>query len=173
VLVADELSPSVAAQIDWTRVRGLVSDVGAPTHHTVILVRSLAIPAVVGLGGATGLIAPGQTIALDGASGEVVIDPPEDVVERWRQRAEASAAAARVLDELRDQPAVTADGVRITLEANLEIADEVHRVIDAAPRASGCIDRSSCSIPAPRWPDRRISSSRSIAACWRPCSHGR
>src|SRR4029079_12828409 len=66
VLVADELSPSVAAQIDWTRVRGLVSDVGAPTHHTVILVRSLAIPAVVGLGGATGLIAPGQTIALDG-----------------------------------------------------------------------------------------------------------
>jgi len=137
VLVADELSPSVAAQIDWTRVRGLVSDVGAPTHHTVILVRSLAIPAVVGLGGATGLIAPGQTIALDGASGEVVIDPPEDVVERWRQRAEASAAAARVLDELRDQPAVTADGVRITLEANLEIADEVHRVIDAGAEGIG------------------------------------
>src|SRR5512140_2675133 len=60
ILVADELSPSVAAQIDWTRVRGLVSDVGGPTHHTVILVRSLGVPAVVGLGGATSLIAPGQ-----------------------------------------------------------------------------------------------------------------
>src|SRR5499427_4111435 len=64
VIVADELPPSVAAQVDWTRVRGLVSDVGAPTHHTVILVRSLGIPAVVGLGGASQLIAPGTLLAI-------------------------------------------------------------------------------------------------------------
>lgn len=137
VLVADDLSSSVAAQIDWSRVRGLVSDAGGQTHHTVILLRSLGIPAVVGPGGATGIITPGQTVAIDGGSGEVIIDPPEAVVERWRQEAEASAARARVLDELRDQPAVTADGVRITLEANLEIADDVHRVIDAGAEGIG------------------------------------
>ncbi len=137
ILVADELSSSVAAQLDWTRVRGLVSDAGGQTHHTVILVRSLGIPAVVGLGGATAMIAPGQSVAIDGVSGEVIVDPPEEIIERWRQQAEASAAQARVLDELRDQPAVTADGVRITLEANLEIADEVHRVIDAGAEGIG------------------------------------
>ena len=137
ILVADELSPSVAAQIDWTRVRGLVSDVGGPTHHTVILVRSLGVPAVVGLGGATSLIAPGQTIAIDGATGEVGVDPPEAVIERWRSGPEAAEAERASLDDLRDQPAVTADGVRITLEANLEIADEVHRVIDAGAEGIG------------------------------------
>jgi len=137
ILIADELSPSVAAQLDWTRVQGLVSDVGGPTHHTVILVRSLGIPAVVGLGGATGLIAPGQLTAINGTTGEVVVDPPDVVVEQWRRQAEIAAAATLALGELRDQPAVTADGVRITLEANLEIADEVHRVLDAGAEGIG------------------------------------
>ena len=53
VLVADELSPSVAAQIDWTRVRGFAMDAGSRTYHTAILARSLQIPAIVGLHDAT------------------------------------------------------------------------------------------------------------------------
>ncbi|MEZ5320172.1 MAG: phosphoenolpyruvate--protein phosphotransferase [Vicinamibacterales bacterium] len=137
VLVADELSPSTAAQLDWTRVRGLVSDVGGPTHHTVILVRSLGVPAVVGLGGATQLIAPGQTVALDGTTGEVVVDPGREAVDRWTQRAEIAEAGLRALAELRDVAAATADGVRIRLEANLEIADEVGRVRDAGAEGIG------------------------------------
>jgi phosphotransferase system enzyme I (PtsI) len=148
VLVADELSPSTAAQIDWSRVRGLVSNAGGPTHHTFILVRSLGVPAVTGLAGATGLIAPGQTVAIDGSSGEVAIDPPEAIVDGWMRRADAAEAALRALDDLRDQPAVTADGVRVTLEANLEIADEVHRVIDAGAEGIG-LYRSEFLLDAP------------------------
>jgi phosphoenolpyruvate-protein phosphotransferase (PTS system enzyme I) len=137
IIVADELPPSVAAQLDWTRVRGLVCDLGSPTHHTVILARSLGVPAVVGLGGATQLIAPGQTLAIDGTTGEVVVEPSEDALDRWRQRAEVAAAASRSLDELRTRPAATADGVRIRLEANLEIADEVGRVRDSGAEGIG------------------------------------
>ena len=137
VLVADELPPSVAAQLDWSRVRGLVCDIGGPTHHTVILVRSLGVPAVVGLGGATSLIAPGQTLALDGSLGEVVVDPPEDMLKRWRERAEVALAGERALFQLRDRQAETADGVRLTLEANLEIAEEVQRVRDAGAEGIG------------------------------------
>lgn len=137
IVVADELPPSVAAQLDWTRVRGLVCDIGSPTHHTVILARSLGVPTVVGLGGATQLIAPGTTVALDGTLGEVVIDPPEDLLERWRQRAEAATATTHALDDLRDRPAVTADGVRLRLDANLEIADEVGRVHDSGAEGIG------------------------------------
>src|SRR5262245_31413487 len=74
VLVADELPPSVAAQLDWSRIRGLVCNIGSPTHHTVILVRSLGVPTVVGLGSATEMILPGQTIAIDGTTGEVAIE---------------------------------------------------------------------------------------------------
>ena len=148
VLVADELSPSVAAQIDWTRVRGLVTTTGGPTHHTVILARSLGVPTVTGLVGATAMIAPGQNVAIDGATGEVALDPIESVIEGWTARANAAEADLRSLDDLRDQPAATADGLRITLEANLEIADEVHRVIDAGAEGIG-LYRSEFLLDAP------------------------
>ena len=49
VLIADELTPSVAAQVDWTKVRGFATDAGSRTYHTAILARSLEVPAVVGL----------------------------------------------------------------------------------------------------------------------------
>jgi len=137
ILVADELPPSAAAQIDWTRVRGLVCDIGSPTHHTVILVRSLGVPAVVGLSGATQAILPGQMLALDGATGEVVSEPSDEALERWQQRAQIQLAGIRALEDLREQPAATADGVRIRLDANLEIAEEVARVRDAGAEGIG------------------------------------
>ncbi len=137
IVVADELSPSIAAQLDWTKVRGLVCDIGSPTHHTVILVRSLGVPAVVGLGSATQMITPGQRIAVDGATGEVVVEPDAESLRRWTNRASVAEAAHRKLDELRGVPAVTADGVRIRLDANLEIAEEVARVIDVGAEGIG------------------------------------
>jgi phosphotransferase system enzyme I (PtsI) len=137
VLVADDLPPSIAAQLDWTRVRGLVCDAGSATSHGVILVRSFGVPVVVGLGKATEMAAPGQQMAIDGTTGEVVIAPSEDVLVRWRRRAEAATDAERHLDAYRDQLAQTADGIRIRLEANLEIADEVARVQEAGAEGIG------------------------------------
>ncbi len=138
IVVADDLPPSLAGQLEWTRVGGLVCDVGSPTHHTVILARSLGVPTVVNLAGATQLIAPGQLVALDGTTGEVAIEPGADELEQWRQRSAAAVTAARLdRDELRAQPARTADGVRIRLEANLEIAEEVGRVRDAGAEGIG------------------------------------
>lgn len=137
VLVADELPPSVAAQLDWTRVCGLVCDAGSPTSHTTILLRSLGVPAVVGARTVTSIVSPGQAIALDGVTGEVAVDPAPDVLETWRHRATLASAAAHALDDLRDRPAATADGVRIRLEANLEIADDVGRVREAGAEGIG------------------------------------
>lgn len=137
ILVVDELPPSVAAQLDWTRIGGLVCNIGSPTHHTVILVRSLGVPVVVGLGSGTDLILPGQTVAVDGTTGEVAVEPTDEALDRWRQRAEIARAGLRALDRLRTRPAVTADGVRIRLEANLEIAEEVARVRDAGAEGIG------------------------------------
>lgn len=137
IVVARELPASVAAQFDWTRVRGLVCEVGSPTHHTVILARSLGVPVVIGLSGATQAITPGQLLAIDGTSGEVAVDPTAEVQERWRQRAQMAISALAALDDLRGRAAVTADGVRVVLEANLEIADEIARVLDAGAEGIG------------------------------------
>ncbi|HET9271859.1 MAG TPA: phosphoenolpyruvate--protein phosphotransferase [Vicinamibacterales bacterium] len=137
ILVADELPPSVAAQLDWSRVRGLVCDAGGPTHHTAILVRSLGVPAVVGLAGATSVIGPGQTVAIDGSAGEVAVEPSSAVLDSWHARAEVQQAEERALGALRDRPAETSDGVRLRLEANLEIADEVRRVKEVGAEGIG------------------------------------
>ena len=137
VIVADELPPSVAAQVDWARVSGLAMDTGSPTHHTIILVRSLGVPAVAGLHAATQWIAPGSQVALDGTSGDVVIDPTDDVLEQWRRREAETVAAARALAPLRDRPAETRDGVRICLEANVELVDELPRVKESGAEGIG------------------------------------
>src|SRR5207237_3359696 len=85
VLIADELTPSIAAQVDWTKVRGFATDAGSRTHHTAILARSLEVPAVVGLQNATRIVQAGQAIALDGDAGELILDPGEDIVARARR----------------------------------------------------------------------------------------
>ena len=81
VLVADELPPSIAAQLDWNKFQAFITDAGSRTYHTAILARSLHVPAVVGLHDATARILPGTLIVVDGDEGTVSIDPPPHVVE--------------------------------------------------------------------------------------------
>jgi phosphotransferase system enzyme I (PtsI) len=69
VLVADELTPSVVAQLDWTRILGFATDAGSRTYHTAILARSLGVPAVVGLHDVSRRIPAGASVIIDGDSG--------------------------------------------------------------------------------------------------------
>lgn len=80
VLVAGDLRPSEAAELDWERVLAIVTDVGSSTYHTAIIARSLGIPAVVGLKQATRRIPPGATVAVDGARGEVSVEPSPEAL---------------------------------------------------------------------------------------------
>jgi len=114
VLVARDLAPADTAVLDATSVLGFVTEEGGPTSHTAILAKSLAVPAVVGCAGATGL-ADGTRVIVDGGTGEVRVDPSE---------AEVRAAQARVAARLaaRGQatgPGATADGQPVSLLANI------------------------------------------------------
>jgi phosphotransferase system enzyme I (PtsI) len=124
ILVADELTPSVAAQVDWTKVRGFATDAGSRTYHTAILARSLEVPAVVGLHNASAIIQPGQLVLIDGRSNEIIIDPDEAMVARSAESVEDHQPAAAAETE-RQRPAATADGVRVRLEANIEFPDDL------------------------------------------------
>jgi phosphotransferase system enzyme I (PtsI) len=123
VLIADELTPSFAAQVDWTKVRGFATDAGSRTYHTAILARSLEVPAVVGLHDASRSIAPGQLVVIDGTGNEVIVDPTTDDLARASRHEERHAATTA--EEERRRPASTADGVRIRLEANIEFPDDL------------------------------------------------
>jgi phosphotransferase system enzyme I (PtsI) len=123
VLIADELTPSLAAQIDWSKVRGFATDAGSRTYHTAILARSLEVPAVVGLHDASTIVHPGQLVVIDGTAQQIVVDPDEATLARAAQSADRQPAEAG--DAERRRLATTADGVRICLEANIEFPDDL------------------------------------------------
>jgi len=120
VLVADELLPSVAAQLDWTKIQAFVTDAGSRTYHTAILARSLHVPAVVGLHDATRQISPGTLIMVDGAEGDVTIDPPADQLPIASRSAGPTPVRLTPVSTLSRIPLQTTDGTRIVLEANVD-----------------------------------------------------
>jgi phosphoenolpyruvate-protein phosphotransferase (PTS system enzyme I) len=122
----------MAAQVDWQKILGFATDGGSPTHHTAILARSLHVPAVVGLGSVTSRIPPGVMVAIDGTSGVVLIDPPDEVVEEARSRTTPRVRAGGDHVEREASPAITADGAAISLEANIELPADM-----AAARSAG------------------------------------
>jgi len=125
VLVADELSPSMAAQLDPAIILGLAFETGSRTHHSAILARSLGIPAVAGAPAVTRHIRPGTLVLVDGDAGEVVIDPAPEMIERARARRERRAAGAGAGTARVAGPVVTADGVAVRFQANIERPGEV------------------------------------------------
>ncbi|HSL20712.1 MAG TPA: phosphoenolpyruvate--protein phosphotransferase [Vicinamibacterales bacterium] len=137
ILVADELPASVAAQIDWKKVSGFVTDAGSWTYHTAILARSLGVPGVAGLRDATRRIAPGATVIVDGATGEVLVNPRPEEVSAAEQRRARRAAEADALREFRHLPAVTTDGVRLVLDANIERVEDAAGVRQAGAEGIG------------------------------------
>lgn len=124
VLIADELTPSLAAQVDWTKVRGFATDAGSRTHHTAILARSLEVPAVVGLHDASRVVEAGQLVVLDGEGSELIVDPSAEVLARATHQSEDRRPGVAV-DSSRRQEVVTADGVRVRLDANIEFPDDL------------------------------------------------
>jgi phosphoenolpyruvate-protein phosphotransferase (PTS system enzyme I) len=131
VLVADELTPSLAAQVDWTKVRGFATDAGSRTYHTAILARSLDVPAVVGLHNASERIQPGQIVVIDGSASQVILDPSPAELARAAKYADDRPPSSSTEGEPRG-PAITADGAAIRLDANIEFPDDL-----AAARYAG------------------------------------
>lgn len=135
VLIADELTPSVVAQLDWTRIRGFATDAGSRTYHTAILARSLGVPAVVGLHDVTHRVPAGAAVIIDGDTGDITIDPEPAV----RQEAEARARLARTVAPRprSGEPTASRDGVRIRLDANIERLDDVDTAVAAGAEGIG------------------------------------
>lgn len=125
ILVATDLSPSDTANLDPARVAGLATAQGGPTSHTAILSRTLGLPAVVAAGAGLLAVADGTLAIIDGTNGRIYLDPPpadleaaRAYIEQQRQLREREAAQ-------RGQPALTGDGHRIDIGANVNLPEQV------------------------------------------------
>lgn len=137
VLIADELTASLAAQMDWSRVLGFATDAGGRTHHTAILARSLKVPAVVGLRDASRRVRPGTPVVIDGTSGAITIDPSPAEIDDAQRRAPRRRTAASSTSDALPPPTRTVDDVVIRLEANVERVEDAATVIEAGAEGIG------------------------------------
>jgi multiphosphoryl transfer protein len=119
VLVCADLTPAEVAELDPARVSAVLLAFGSATAHSVIMLRTRGIPAVVAAGPAVLDIAEGTPVAVDGTRGEYVIDPPAEVLEALRARTAERAQRARRAHAHAHAPAATRDGVSVLVGANL------------------------------------------------------
>lgn len=121
ILVAKNLTPSMAIQFDPEKIKGVATDLGTRTSHWVILSRSLSLPAVAGLGNITSLAEAGQEAILDGRIGRIILDPDEKERKIFRGR----EVKFREWEEdnvlIAGLDAVTKDGQPVALRANLDL----------------------------------------------------
>jgi len=137
IVVARELSPTQTAGFDRHFVKGMATDAGGRTSHTAIVARSLGIPAVVALEDLTEDVSGGDTVIVDGNRGIVVVNPDEQTIREYQQYAQEFLELEHRLDAIREKPAVTRDGVKITLLGNIEFPDEAELVLQKGGEGIG------------------------------------
>ncbi|HEX3030916.1 MAG TPA: phosphoenolpyruvate-utilizing N-terminal domain-containing protein, partial [Bacillota bacterium] len=118
VIFAYDLSPSDTVSLDKSMVLGFATELGGKTSHTAILAKSLGIPAVVGVGPKLREVGSRSQVILDGNLGQIFLNPSKDLVGIYHQRIEEEHRRKERLARLRDLPAVTLDGFRVSLEGN-------------------------------------------------------
>ena len=165
VLVAEDLTPTEAATLDPERVVAVVLAFGSPTAHSAILIRARGIPAVVGAGADVLDIADGTPLAVDGTTGDLVVDPSEMVVAGFRKRAAAAQTREREARARAGAPAITRDGVGIPVGANVGSMPEARAAAESGADLIGLVRTEFLFLGRAQAPDvdEQISTYRSLA----------
>jgi len=137
VIVAHDLSPADTIQFKNLKIAGFVTDLGGATSHTAIVARSLAIPAVVGLHHARALLREDDLVIVDGRRGVLIVDPDERILEEYRLRKRAFELERSKLKRLKSARAATLDDVEISLQANIELPQDIEQVREAGADGVG------------------------------------
>ncbi|HEY6331433.1 MAG TPA: phosphoenolpyruvate--protein phosphotransferase [Blastocatellia bacterium] len=125
IIVADDIWASTVAELDLKHVLAFATDSGGLTSHSAIIARAVGLPAVVGVHDITRRVRTGDLVAVDGSSGQIVVRPTKPVIRQYleRRREEEGRQVQWVREN--QEPAVTLDGQRITLRANVELSSEI------------------------------------------------
>ncbi len=126
IVVVEELTPSMTADIDKENVAGIVTETGGRTSHSAIIARALEIPAVLSVADATKNIKSGEMVIVDGTLGKVINNPEDDVLEAYRAKAKSYAEEKAALEAYRGKETVTGDGEKVLLVANIGNPDDAN-----------------------------------------------
>lgn len=130
ILVAEELLPSDTAKIDIAKVKGFVTEMGGKTSHSAIMARTLEIPAVASAEGIMGEIKNGDVIILDGGSGEILINPSENIISQYKLRKKEIDIQKSSLNVFKGVKSISKDGVKVKIMANIGTPKDISAVLE-------------------------------------------
>ncbi len=137
IIIAHDLSPSETVSMYNKNIIAFATDIGGPTSHTAIMAKSLGVPAVVGLKDATLRITNQDNIIVDGRMGLVIIHPTQETMAIYEKERSRIIAMRDRFDDIKDLPAETVDGHRVTIMANLELHEEIPMILKRGAQGVG------------------------------------
>ena len=152
ILVARNMGPAALLDYDRRKLRGLVLEEGGASSHVAIVARALGIPAIGEVENITTLVEQGDAIIIDGGGGEVHLRPPPDVQAAYAEKARLRARRQEQYRALRDQPALTKDGVKIDLHMNAGLLVDLAHVEETGADSIGLFRTELQFMLAPQMP---------------------
>ena len=128
IVISDDLTPADTLMMQHQKVAGFVTEFGGPLSHTAILARNLGIPAIVGVHNARQLIHPTEQLIVDGHYGVVIGEPDARSLKHYRKLRQKSVARKQKLNRLINKPAVTADGVHVLIQGNIDRPEDIRKL---------------------------------------------
>jgi phosphoenolpyruvate-protein phosphotransferase (PTS system enzyme I) len=153
ILITHDLTPSLTVQLDREAIAAIATDEGTRTSHVAILARSLGIPAVVGLRDATSRLSGGERVVLDGSTGMVAVNPTPAEIEAYLARAAREAVHEAEMRAVATLDAVTLDGERIVLRANVDLPDEAEAAATSGAEGVGLMRTEFLVVGRASMPD--------------------
>ncbi|HET9424901.1 MAG TPA: phosphoenolpyruvate--protein phosphotransferase [Gemmatimonadaceae bacterium] len=153
ILVTHDLTPSLTVQLDREAIAAIATDAGTRTSHVAILARSLGIPAIVGLRTATSQLTGRESAILDGSTGLLIINPSVKDIDSYRERARLEEVAEVELRAVAKLDAVTTDGVRMILRANVDLPEEAELAATSGAQGVGLMRTEFLVVGRASMPD--------------------
>jgi phosphotransferase system enzyme I (PtsI) len=164
VVFGHDVSPADMTQLGRSGVFGFFTEAGGKTSHSAVLARALGLPLVVGVQDFMHHIRPGMTVIVDGTHGEVILDPDDAARELYAGRAVREQQRAERLAGARLSPAVTLDGIRIHLAANVELLEEVPVALQMGAESIGLFRTEFLYLERPELPSEDEHYEHAVAA---------
>jgi phosphotransferase system, enzyme I, PtsP len=156
IIVAEDILPSDMATLDPNKIAGIITERGDANSHAAIMARSLGIPAVLGVEGLLKHIGIRDEVILDGNSGQVFINPDTKIRSEYNRLQQDFGVRRRELDDLRDVPAETRDGVRVSLRANIGLVSDVRVALNNGAEGVGLYRTEFPYMSRTSFPDRQF-----------------
>lgn len=152
IIVSSDLTPSQTVQLNPEFVKGFLCDIGGRTSHAAIMARSLEIPAIVGLKDITSKVENDELIIMDGKTGVVITNPSSAQQVEWKELQTQWKIKQQQLQKYKDEPTITLDGHKVTLEGNIGSFHDVDSVIDNGGNGVGLFRSEFLYMNSNQWP---------------------